>query len=658
MSAIAGLIQVPLPDNARDLVGKMCGIQQHRNPAGNQVVQRKYACFGMRCFETTQELETLTNQSASSQSAIIASDSAIYNAEELQKSLSQKGIQFRTTTDEELILKLYDMYQQDCPKYLRGDFAFAIWDAPRHTLFLARDRFGIRPLFYSRTKDGAFLFASELKALIKTGHAERIFDLEAIYHYLFFSFFRQPQTPFVDFKSLLPGHFLSINIRDGAMKVASYWDIPYSPQKSDDEEFLIREGLSVLEESVDLRARRSSSIGVSLSGGLDSSVIAALIAKRGYPFKTFTFGFKNEGKELSEFDFASLVAKKTGSNHSEVVLSCKDLLSNLPHMVWHFDTPSAGTILPYFLAKAARQAGVDVTFRGDGAHSIFEAPVEGNFVLLHRFFSILNPLPASIRNSLFGGFECLFTSLEPRVRNRSGNLPAAIRLFGSYFQTITGRKSLDLMFSKAERKSFFAASFWKNNPHFRESSSLILEVMNNSASPNILEQLIYEEFHRFCDQAMGHITSVNAAFSIEGVQPYLDHRLVEFSQNNLPLKLRTMTLPNKYILRKISELLLPRQIVERTQHGFAMPFHIWLKNDLKPLVDDVFSETTVRKRGLFRYDTMKTLYDAYYRGSGSYISWRKLWAFIILEIWLRLYLDPPDIEPPIITHAIPTSSQH
>lgn len=652
MSAISGLIQKPLPRDAHDVVQRMCAIQRHRNPAGYRVVQNEIACFGSPVISiAAEQIGPIEKASGQKLTFLIANDSAIYNFDILRRDLEAKGIVFRTDTDEELLLNLYKVYGHDCPSHLRGDFAFAIWDAQRQNLFLARDRFGIRPLFYCWI-NSTFLFASELKALIKSGRVDRSIDLDAIYHYLFFTFFRQPQTPLKNIRSLLPAHTLSFNLRDGNIKLHQYWDIPYSANKSQDEIFLIQEGRAVLEEAIAVRARKARSIGVSLSGGLDSSTVAAMVAKLGYPLKTYTFGFKNEGEDLNEFHYSSLVAQKIGSIHSEVVMSSHDILSNLPQMVWHFDTPSAGIILSYCLAKTANQAGVDVTFRGDGAHSAFEAPAERMFNVIHEILSPLNLLPSTVKQNVLNGFEKFFTPFESGARGKSSNFSALIRLLSGYFQTATGRKNLDLMFSENERKDFFATPFWKSDPDFKETCKLVLDVMNKAPSSNILEKMLYEEYHRFSDQALGHITGVNGAFGIDGVQPYLDHKVVEFSQNCMPLSFRTISLPNKYILHKIAESLLPLENLQRSQRGFAMPFHSWLRGDLKALVNDVFSEATIRKRGIFEFAPMKSLYDNYYQKKRPYMSWRKLWVFTVLEIWFRIYMDPADIEKPQCSDSI------
>lgn len=650
MSAIAGILSKDTHSDVKEIVKKMCEIQSHRGPDGEGIILKNGVCFGHRKLEVAKSntfiSEPVFNED---KTVLITCDASIYNSHELRTSLIKKGRRLESDTDSEVILKLYEEFGIKCLEYLRGDFAFALWDEKKNILYMARDRFGVRPLFYYQNKNGSLLFASELKALIKTGMVEKELDLEAIYHYLFYTFFHQPQTPLKNVRSLLPGHYLTYNPNNRNIELSEYWDVPYSDNKTKDVEYLISEGRRILDESIRMRITKGASVGVSLSGGLDSSTIAAKIRSFGYPLKTYTFGFKGEGEELNEFDFARVVAKKIGSDHIEVIMTADDIIKDTEKIIWHFDTPNAGSILSYCLAKTAKEADVNVIFRGDGAHSAFEAPVEKKFLTLNRVLSILDLLPKQMKLVLYKKIGNCLTKLEPYARNKESNMAALTRLLSTYFQVITGGKNLDILFTEDERKKMFVEYFWEEDSSFKETSEIVMDIMEKVISPNIEEKMVYEELKRFPDQALTHISSVNGAFGRENRWPYYDHVFVEFAQKSIPLTLKTIFNPNKYLLRKIAEDVLPEETKKRSQHGFAMPFKAWLGKELKPIVEDVFSEQSIKRRGLFNYNIMRRVYEKYYHPGRAYVSWRKIWSLVILEMWFRLYYDPSDIQPPNFT---------
>jgi len=644
MSAIAGILSKDTDDDLKEIVKKMCAIQSHRGPDGEGIILKNGVCFGHRKLEVAKS-NAFINEPVFNEdkTLMITCDASIYNSHELRQDLIKKGCRLESGTDSEVILKLYEEFGITCLEYLRGDFAFALWDGTKDKLYLARDRFGVRPLFYCQNKKGSLLFASELKALIKTGMVEKEIDLEAIYHYLFYTFFHQPQTPLKNVRSLLPGHYLTYNPNDTNTEIFQYWDVPFSDNKITDEQYLVSEGRRILDESIKLRVTKGASVGVSLSGGLDSSTLAAKIRSFGFPLKTYTFGFRGEGEELNEFDFARVVAKKIGSDHIEVIMTADDIIKDIDKMIWHFDTPNAGSILSYCLAKTAKEADVNVIFRGDGAHSAFEAPVERKFLIVNRVLSTLDLLPKQTKLALCRKIGNYLTMLEPFARNKKGNIAALTRLLSTYFQVITGRKNLDLLFTEKDRRKMFVEHFWEKDPSFKETSEIVLDIMGKALSPHIDEKMVYEEYKRFSDQALTHISSVNGAFGRENRWPYYDHVFIEFAQKNIPLELKTIFNPNKYLLRKIAEDVLPEETKKRSQRGFAMPFKAWLGKELKAIVEDVFSEQSIRRRGLFNYNALRRVYEKYYQSGGAYVSWRRIWSLVVLELWLRLFYDSENI---------------
>lgn len=646
MSAISGVAGKNLIGDVKDIINKMNHIQVHRGPDGQSIIEDNGFCFGHCLFNATPT-QTDRNELIynNEQTLLITYDGNLYNLKELKKLCSDNGHAFRYNSDAEVVLYLYQDMGIDFLHLLRGDFSFAVWDKIESKLFIVRDRFGIKPLFYSFVNNSLF-FASELKALIKTGMVNKEIDYEAIYHFLFFTYFLYPQTPLKAVKSLLPGHYIEFNIESSDIKVQKYWDIPFSKEKPQDEKFLLDGFSQVLDESISMRMDTNRSMAVSLSGGLDSSFIAGQIAKTGYPLKTVTFGFKGLGEEYNEFKYAREVAESIGSTHYEYLLSSKDILNNHDKMIWHLETPTSGIILPYFLAKTAAKENIDITFRGDGGNSMFETETGKRFAILQKLFSVMNILPHPVRRKLCAKIDDFITHFSSYYNTHNNNLAYLLQVNSQYFKAVTGRTNIGLLFTESERKQLFLRPFWKERQHFRETSELVLDIMNQIMTRDLEEQLIFGELKRFSNQALMYITNVHSAFSTECRQPYWDHKVVEFSHQQLPLNFRVKNGQTKYILKTLSRSVLPDEIINRPQHGFYMPIHRWLRQDLKPIVDDVFSEETVKKRGLFSVDVMRKVYNQYYSADRKAVSWRKIWSLVALETWFRLFYDPSDIQAP------------
>jgi len=653
MSAIAGIItrKKIFNDDLKQIVKKMCDIQSHRGPDGEGIVLKENTCLGHRLLNLHKFSNNVSQpMSNEDNNILIICDGNIFNYQELKRDLIKKGHIFKSDTDTEVIIHLYEEYGKNCLQYLRGDFAFAIWDNNKKELFLARDRFGIKPLFYYYDGKGTFLFASEIKALIKTGLVNKEIDLEAIYHYLFFTFFPQPQTPFKFVKSLLPGHYLIYSLSNRKIQAFEYWDVPYWADKIIDEKYIVDECKKFLDESTKIRLIKNVPMGICLSGGIDSSTVAAEVAKFSeYPVKTFTFGFgKIERK--NEWEFARLVAKKIGSIHLELTFNGNDILMELPKIVWHFDTPTVSALGPYFFAKAARNNQVNLAFRGDGGNSGFEYPVDLKFPTLQKIFIFFEIFPERIQKHIYKKAEECMTYLECNFKTDNHHIAGLIGLLARYFRAITGRENFDFMFSEKERKKLFIEKFWENS-EFKETSEIVLECMEKIKAKDIVEKLIYEEYKRFSDQGLTHISSLSSAFSLEVRFPFYDDKLVEFLQR-IPVSYRIdKAEPNihKYILKKVVQDMLPPEIIKRKQQGFYMPINMWLRNELKPLVNNILSKESVKKRNIFNYKSIKSVYDQFYSSNNPKISWRKIWSLVVLETWFRLYYDPSDITPPTFT---------
>jgi asparagine synthase (glutamine-hydrolysing) len=641
MSGIAGVLSRNSDIDLKDVVRKMCSIQSHRGPDGEGIVLDGRVCFGHRLLSLNQIIgKTSEPLYSSDKSILIVTDANIYNSEELRQDLIKKGHFLKTDSDAEVVSFLYQDFGMDCLKYLRGDFSFAIWDNRLRKLFLARDRFGMKPLFYFYDENnGDLLFASESRALMGSGLINKEIDLEGIYHYFFLTFFPQPKTPFKFLKSLLPGSYLVHDVDKKTLTILKYWDIPCVEEKPKyKEEEIVEECSRLLEESVRIRCSENTPISISLSGGMDSCTIAALSKKYQKDISTFTFGFEKEYDNLNEFSLSKLVADKIGSKHHEVRMSGKDIFENLSHMVSHLDTPTAGAILPYFFAKKAKEDGAKVGFRGDGGNSGFQYLIDNKMPSLDRALAFLEVLPQSAEMRLYEEMEKLLSSLKANLRVSNTKINGLLGLLIRYCSFKAGTTNFALMFTRNERQNFFENRSWLSEKGFSDTNYVVSSYYDGK-SKNFYERFNYGDFRVYNDQGLPHINSVTSAFSIDLRLPYFDHKLVEFIQNSLPSVLRDKNGIDKYILKRIAVKLLPAEILQKSARGFYMPIHQWLRNGLKPVADDVFSLSTIRKRNIFNYHEIRKVYDQYYILKDPDMSWRKIWTFVVLEYWFRQHYD-------------------
>jgi asparagine synthase (glutamine-hydrolysing) len=483
------------------------------------------------------------------------------------------------------------------------------------------------------------MFASESKALIGSGLINKEIDLEGIYHYFFLTFFPQPKTPFKFLKSLLPGFYLVYDMDKRSLNILRYWDIPCVDEKPKyKEEEIIEECSRLLEESVRIRCPQNTAISISLSSGMDSCTIAALSNKYQKDITTFTFGFEKEYDDLNEFLLSKLVSDKIGSNHHEVRISGEDICENLSHMASHLDTPTAGAILPYFFAKNAKKDGAKVGFRGDGGNSGFQYLIDNKMPSLDRALAFLEVLPQSAEMRLYEEMEKLLSSLKANLRVSNTKINGLLGLLIRYCSFKAGTTNFALMFTRNERQNFFENRSWLSEKGFSDTNYVVSSYYDGK-SKNFYERFNYGDFRVYNDQGLPHINSVTSAFSIDLRLPYFDHKLVEFIQNSLPSVLRDKNGIDKYILKRIAVKLLPAEILQKSARGFYMPIHQWLRNGLKPVADDVFSLSTIRKRNIFNYHEIRKVYDQYYILKDPDMSWRKIWTFVVLEYWFRQHYD-------------------
>ncbi|MEW6542987.1 MAG: asparagine synthase (glutamine-hydrolyzing) [Nitrospirota bacterium] len=546
----------------------------------------------------------------------------IYNFEELRDSLRSRYA-FRSRTDTEVVLRLYEEYGLQCLPMLRGMFAFAIWDKRAQRLVLARDRLGKKPLFYS-IRGARLSFASELKALLADGPSPPI-DPVALHHYLTFQYVPAPRTIFQGVRKLPPGHVLVYE--DGKGSESAYWSLDYVAKRTwRSEEACREEFLALLEESVKLRLISDVPLGAFLSGGMDSSSVVALMSRlTRQPVKTFSIGFKDEA--FNELPYAGTVAEKFETDHHEFVVE-PSAVEILPTLVRVYDEPfaDASAIPTYCVSQLSRQY-VTVVLNGDGGDELLAGYPRYAFTLWDELGSRWLSDPARDRFSRWIGGALGRVPGLGRARNR---LDRALTPFArAYMARIC-------YFSPAEKGGLYAPGFFET-VRDKDSYDLLTDWFDRAQASTLLDRLLWVDTHSYLpDDLLVKVDRATMAHGLEARSPFLDHRLAEFCAA-LPVRLKVRNGQSKYLLKRVMQDLLPASILERPKMGFGVPIDRWFREDCRDFVRDILLADRCLARGYFRPERVRQMLDVHQRGEADYGS--RLYALLMLELWHREYAD-------------------
>jgi len=530
----------------------------------------------------------------------------IYNFAGLRDDLIRRGHRFQTRSDTETIVHAWEEFGPDCVQRLRGMFGFAIWDARTRTLFLARDRLGIKPLYFYQDSH-VFAFASEMKSLFALPGIPRRVDPGALTEFLLHRYVIGPQTILKDVKKLLPGH--TITVTEAGSRIRRYWDLPLDPPRDIPDAQAAEEFGSLMTETIRQHLVADVPLGAFLSGGLDSSSIVAFMHKAGVPgIKTFSVGYDSPESELP---YARLAASRFQTDHHELILKPSDFQGELPRIVWQMDEPVADeAALPlYFVARLARQK-VTVALSGEGADEVFSGyPIYRVMAVLSR----LNSLPFS---RLAGQ---MFSRLAPQGRLRKYGAMLGQPLETRYHGVSTAfpRELLSALLLPA--------------PDTASYPDAVAEAYRACARMPPLHRMSYVDIKTWLpSNLLVKADRMSMAVSLELRVPFLDHEVVEFGYR-LPARLRIRHNNGKWILKKYMEPLLPRQIIYRPKRGFAVPTRTWFRNDLagfaretllgaggasddffsKPVVEQVLAQPESRDQSGQIYSLL--VFDQWYR---------------------------------------------
>ena len=619
MCGIAGFLMPPGGRADRAIVERMIGTLRHRGPdaVGYHVDGRvALGVARLRVIDLETGDQPIANEDGS---AHVVLNGEIYNYRRLRDELQALGHRFSTRSDTEVIVHGWEAFGEACPEALNGMFAFAVWDRRREELFLARDRMGEKPLYYTFV-DGALVFASELRALLAYPGVRRRLDLRGLARYLAFDYIPDPHAILEDVAKLPPGHSLTVN--GGKARTQRYWEIPFAPDETLDEAGWCAEIRGRLDDAVRLRLHSDVPVGCFLSGGIDSTAIAATAARQHTGIRTFSVGYAEAAYD--ERRFARLVATRYGTRHEELVVTADDARVVLGDLGGLLDEPLADmSFVPLYLLSRAARRSVTVALSGDGGDELFAGyPSMGADWWHQRFARLPGPARAAFRwavESLPGAPEPLRDFVRalphrPEARNQPlvGGLPPerhAGLLSPGVLAALAG-------FDPYTDIDAAAASCASDDPTAR---------------------LI----HRYCKLYLAGQNLVNAdrasmAVSLELRAPFLDHTFVEFT-GRIPsrLKLRGLGSLKRLLKRAVADRL-PPEILARGKHGFGVPFGEWFRGPLAPTLREILSPDRIRAVGLFDAAVVVRLVDEHVAGAGSH---RKLlWSLAAFEQWRAHYL--------------------
>jgi len=550
---------------------------------------------------------------------VLVFNGEIYNYRELRPSLEKKGHKFRSNTDSEVLIHLYEEYGIDCVRHLLGMFAFAIWDKNKKHLFLARDRLGKKPLIYS-FKNGKFVFASEFRPLLESGAIKKDINKEALHEYLSLGYIPAPLTIYKDVFKLLPAH--TMILKDGEISLKQYWELDYGRKLVISEEDAQKELLRVLTEAVKIRLHSDVPLGAFLSGGIDSSTVVALMSKLSHKsVETFSIGF--EESLYNELPYARALAQRYNTSHHEFVIR-PNALEILPKLVEHYGEPygDSSSLATYYVAEATRKHVV-VALSGDGGDEAF-AGYERHRAAI--FAESYRKIPLALRRLIrfLTGIVAAENDPKNTIRRLRRFLCGAELNFAeryAYWMSI---------FSEEEKSKIFCLS--NSYPSLR-----IQNVLNEHPEYGLLDKLLRTDtLTTLADDFLVKVDIASMANSLELRSPFLDHRVFEFAAS-LPENYKLRGNVYKYILKKAIKDLVPAKNVYRKKMGFAIPLSRWFRAEMKDYLKGNLLSTKCLNRGYFHPDRIKDLVEGHISGKAE--NGFKLWSLLMLELWHQRFMD-------------------
>lgn len=608
---------------------QMCRVITHRGPDDQGTMVEGGVALGMRRLSIIDLAGGHQPMSGCDKATAIVFNGEIYNYRELRRELEARGHTFKTNSDTEAIVHAYEEHGERCVEMLRGMFAFALWDGRKRKLFIARDRVGKKPLYYTLTPEGTLVFGSELKSLLAHPEVSREINLEAVDAYLSFGYVPDPLAIFRYTHKLPPGHHLTFE--NGQLSIRSYWDFNFEPDDNGrSEEDYLEELRELLDEAVRIRLVADVPLGAFLSGGIDSSTVVGLMARASErPVKTFSIGFHEDS--YNELKYARLAAKQFGTEHHEFIVT-PDICAVVDDLVWHFDEPFADSsaIPTYMVSKLARQH-VKVVLSGDGGDELFAGYTR---YVIDRKRNGFNRVPESIRR---GVMQPLGRALPHGAWGRNLIHNVALEPLDRYIEEVS-------VFTRLNKRALYTEDFKRHLNGNGGAVQLFHEHAARVTSSDELDRLLYLDSKTYLPgDILTKIDRMSMANSLEARVPLLDHKLIEFV-TRIPASLKMKGFETKHIFKHAIADLVPAEIFQRPKQGFGVPIERWINQQLRERVQGTLLESRTQ-RGYTELRYVERLLHEHERGRRDHSM--ELWALFMLELWHRKFVDSPHAVDPM-----------
>lgn len=594
----------------------------HRGPDDDGVQVFPSVGLAMRrlaIIDLTTGHQPLSNED---QTVTIVFNGEIYNFPILKKQLQDLGHRFRTSTDTEVIVHGYEEWGEEVCKKMNGMFAFALWDEKKKKLMLARDRIGIKPLYYYQDEE-KLVFGSEIKAILQCDDINKSIDLVALNNFLTFEYIPSPRSIFKNIRKLDPGHWLTWS--RGQLKDSSYWD--YLPQLKPWKEREARQRMQeIMEDSVRLRLISDVPLGAFLSGGIDSSITVATMAQlMDTPVKTFSIGFKESS--YNELKYARAVAEKYNTEHHEFILEA-NAMELTEKLVKQFDEPFGDfSIFPtYLVSKIARDL-VTVALSGDGGDELFAGyDTYRAHLFAQKIYKWLPGKPL---------FNYLANKIPP-TEQKKGLINSYKRFVqGTWLPESVYQARWMIFLQQQERTRLLSNDVLREISDYQPYDFIQRYAEQLDTDTDDITRTGYIDLKTYLvDNILVKVDRMSMANSLETRVPFLDHRLVEFAFS-LPPNLKMKLFKTKYILNKTFWDYLPKEVQNRDKQGFSIPIKNWIREDLKPMMTDLLNESKIRQQGYFKPEYVTELMNSHIAGRENHS--HKLWALMFFQKWYELY---------------------
>jgi asparagine synthase (glutamine-hydrolysing) len=618
IAGIASINDAPL--SRVGIADAMCQFIQHRGPDDQGVFSIPSAQIGMRrlsIIDLSTGHQPIHNED---KSIWIVFNGEIYNFRELRKELEACGHAFYTNTDTECIVHAYEEYGDACFSKLRGMFGIAILDLRngKQRLVLGRDRLGKKPLYYWQSPRGELAFASELKCFFALPHFNPGTSLSATREYFSMGYVSGPATIYEGVHKLLPAHYLVVE--NARLETHRYWQLDFGPKWKEDENTLVERLLDELDEAVRIRLVSDVPFGAFLSGGLDSSIVAALMARHlSSPVKAFTIGFREDA--FNELPDARLVAQHIGAEHHELVVT-PDAVSLVNDLAWYFDEPFGdSSALPTYLVSKLAAQHVKMVLSGDGG--------DEGFAGYERYMKYMKLNRLARRSMGMGslGLSVAGSVVPGRLGNRMKRI--ADRMRQDYPARYISGVALS---TEADVSPLLAPDVLSHDAYARVRPHFL-----NSAIADQMEQVVYGDMQTYLvDDILVKVDRTTMATSLEARAPLLDHKLLEFAAR-LPFHLKNDGTTGKVLLKRAAANLLPAACLQKRKQGFGIPLAQWFRKEFKSIMQDMIADSAFRQRGIFHTEGVAKCFQQHLQGNHDHSE--LLWLVLTYEMWARTYVD-------------------